>query len=325
MCYSAQLVQDHREYLRAFPGARVGIEEFARLTEARWSGQKALIPKGMAHSFLYSDRPEDQLVAGHLRRYDELHEHDLRAELASQQQRLEKAEADLKVKETKKARDSLRIAGNKIKNLQRQLLDLERRELLPKDSRVYPQSYAPVLVKIDGELRILPMRYLLRPQGRPPEFDKEYSGCYNARRDNLQKFWRKQFGVTHGVVMMERFYENVSHHDYERRPLTADEKPTSVVVEFEPSDGKTMFVACLWSHWQGAGDDLHSFAIITDEPPPEVRETGHDRCVVQIQRERVEEWLDTTGKSDEDLLGILSDKPAVRYQHRLTKTEPAGD
>ena len=163
------------------------------------------------------------------------------------------------------------------------------------------------------------MRYLLRPQGRPPEFDQTNNGCYNARRDNLMHFWKKQFGHLHGIVMMSAFYENVNRHDFERRPLDAGEKASNAIIEFTPSDSKTMFVPCLWSYWTGEGDDLYSFAVITDEPPREVSDAGHDRCVIQIREERIRDWLDCEGKSNDELFAILDDRPAVKYHGRLER------
>ena len=38
-------------------------------------------------------------------------------------------------------------------------------------------------------------------------------GAYNARRDNLQKFWRNQFTHTHGIVVAQKFYEWVDRQD----------------------------------------------------------------------------------------------------------------
>ncbi len=38
----------------------------------------------------------------------------------------------------------------------------------------------------------------------------KYPGTYNARRDNLQGFWKGQFGHTHGLIVVNAFYENVT-------------------------------------------------------------------------------------------------------------------
>lgn len=332
MCYSAQLIQDHREYLRQFPNATLDIAEFAKLVRARnlgdpikRSGAKRAagsltLTKAMEHSFIASDRPEDAEVAALMRSYEDRRVAEINAEIEFQEKRLAKAIASLEVKETKAARDSLRIAPNTISKLKLKLADAEREELIPRDSRVFAKGYAPVLVMIAGQMKILPMRYLLRPHGVDESWDKDRSGCYNARRDSLTTVWRTQLGVTHGVVMMERFYENVWFHNYELRDLRPDEQPANAIVEFRPGDDQTMFVACLWSHWQSAGDDLYSFAIITDEPPPEVSAVGHDRCPIQIRRDAVMDWLDTEGKSKTELLAVLDARTGVTYEHRLVST-----
>lgn len=332
MCYSAQLIQDHRDYLRQFPDAEIDIAEFAKLVSARnlsdpikRTGSKKKegsisLSKAMEHSFISSDRPEDAEIAQLMRSYEDRRASEIRAELEFQERRLEKAMASLGIKETKAARDSLRIAPNAISKLKLKLADAQREELLPRDSRIFSKGYAPVLVMIDGRLKVLPMRYLLRPAGVDESWDKDRSGCYNARRDSLTTVWRNQLGITHGVVMMQRFYENVWLHAFERRELRPAEQPANAVVEFRPGDDQTMYVACLWSHWRGAGDDLYSFAVITDEPPPEVSAVGHDRCPIQIRRSAVMDWLNVDGKSKKELLEVLDDRTGVSYEHRLVAT-----
>jgi len=79
-----------------------------------------------------------------------------------------------------------------------------------------------------------------------------------------------------------------------------------------------MLVACLWSHWRGAADEtLDSFAAITDEPPPEVAATGHDRCIVPIKADNVDAWLTPAGRASAALYAILDDRAKPYYEHRL--------
>ena len=79
-----------------------------------------------------------------------------------------------------------------------------------------------------------------------------------------------------------------------------------------------MFVACLLSHWSGKDEsDLDSFAAITNEPPPEIAATGHQRCVIALNEENVREWLTPESVSKKRLEEILSN-PAKRYfEHRI--------
>lgn len=140
----------------------------------------------------------------------------------------------------------------------------------------------------------------------------------NARRDNLEKFWRGQFGRSHGILLASAFYENVARHAMEHRELGPDEKPENVVLEFKPNTGQDMLVACLWSHWTREGEpDLLSFAAITDEPPAEVAAAGHDRCIIPIRPEHVDAWLNPDPKNLKALYDILDDREPMYYEHRL--------
>jgi putative SOS response-associated peptidase YedK len=77
-------------------------------------------------------------------------------------------------------------------------------------------------------------------------------------------------------------------------------------------------VACLWSRWTGKEKpDLLSFAAITDEPPPEVRAAGHDRCIIAIKPENVGAWLNPDAGDLASLYRILDDKDRPYYEHRL--------
>ena len=79
-----------------------------------------------------------------------------------------------------------------------------------------------------------------------------------------------------------------------------------------------MLIACLWSNWRAPGQpDLLSFAAITDEPPPEVAEAGHDRCIIPIRPENVDAWLNPDRKDLRALYAILDDRERPYYEHRL--------
>jgi putative SOS response-associated peptidase YedK len=85
----------------------------------------------------------------------------------------------------------------------------------------------------------------------------------------------------------------------------------------QPNPPEPMIVACLWSHWSGKEEPaLDSFAAITDEPPPEIAETGHERCIVSLQSNNLDEWLTPGSVSKNRLEEILSDRSPVYYEHR---------
>ncbi|MBY0243621.1 MAG: hypothetical protein K2X55_30385 [Burkholderiaceae bacterium] len=86
-----------------------------------------------------------------------------------------------------------------------------RTEPKERDERIFAGQYCPVLtMDSDGDLVVQPMRYQCRPAGKPAFYDTRFPGTYNARRDNLNGFWKGQFGQTHAVVMAIGFFENVS-------------------------------------------------------------------------------------------------------------------
>lgn len=317
MCYSAQIRADYRDYTRLF-GAHLSIKEFVKLFYGRQEA-RLKIPKALEAAFERdASTPEELEIRGLIEAFKADRAMALEQELFAQRKRLADAERTLQTKQTKSALDSQRIATAKISKARLDLEDLRRTELLDRDSRIFPGVYAPVMVVRDGQKMVLPMRYQCRPAGRPASYDVQYPGTYNARRDNLEKFWRGHFGVTHGIMIVNAFYENVKRHDMEHRELAPDEKPENVVLEFKPSPPQDMLVACLWSHWTQHGEpELLSFAAITDEPPPEVAAAGHDRCIIPIKPEHVDAWLNPDPSNLKALYDILDDRAPAFYEHRL--------
>ncbi|MEW9583179.1 hypothetical protein [Paraburkholderia sp. DGU8] len=65
------------------------------------------------------------------------------------------------------------------------------------------------------------------------------------------------FGYSHGLMVVNAFFENVSRARMEGRELQDGEKDENVVLEFRPNTSGEMLIACLWSHcfgfaWIGA-------------------------------------------------------------------------
>lgn len=242
----------------------------------------------------------------------------LEQEIFKQRTRLADAERTLQSKATKAAAESKRIATAKIEASLRRLEDINRTEPEPRDSRIFPGTYAPVLVMENGMYVVKPMRYQCRVAGKPANYDVKYPGTYNARRDNLEGFWKPCFGYTHGVMLVDVFYENVKKAKYENTLLETHARDENVVLEFRPSNDQLMHVACLWSRWTAPGQsDLLSFAAITDEPPPEVEATGHDRCIVPIKVDNIEAWLNPSQSNLNAMYDILDDRDRPYYEHRL--------
>lgn len=299
MCYSAKVWANYRRYQREF-GVTMSIDEFARLFGDRAAGTKIKTPKAMDAAFAGEGDIGAAIAAWERQQASALEQ-----EIFKQRKRLADAERALATKPTKKAAEDQRIAGSKVEASLRRLADLKRTELLPRDSRIFPGMYAPVMVSEGGKRVLRPMRYQCRLEGKPAAYDRKYPGTYNARRDNLEGFWKGLFGVRHGIMVAEVFYENVTGPDGKNQ-----------VLEFTPKTGEPMLIACLWSPWSADGEELLSFAAITDEPEPEVAAAGHDRTIINIKPEHVDAWLNPT-RDLQTLYRIFDDKRHPFYEHRL--------
>jgi putative SOS response-associated peptidase YedK len=317
MCYSAQIQADYRKYVKTC-GAHMDIEEFARLYFERAEGSKAKIPKAVDDAFRDPQTDVERQIRALIDRFNAEQTTKLEQEIFKQRTRLADAERTLQSKVTKAATESMRIATAKIEASLRRLEDINRTEPEPRDSRIFPGTYAPVLVMENGMYVVKPMRYQCRIAGKPANYDVKYPGTYNARRDNLEGFWKPCFGYTHGVMLVDVFYENVKKAKYENTLLETHDRDENIVLEFRPNNGQLMHVACLWSRWTAPGQpDLLSFAAITDEPPPEVATAGHDRCIIPIKPENIDAWLNPDPKSLEAMYAILDDRDRPYCEHRL--------
>jgi putative SOS response-associated peptidase YedK len=304
--------------------ARIQLDLFETLFRRRIADERIKLPKAMEADFLNPVTEAEQRIWRAIQEYRAYQGEKFKGELQRQKERLVAAERRLSVRSTKSAENELRIAGNKIAWYESKQEDLYREQLEPNDSRVFPQWYAPIVTMQAGQCVVRPMRYHLRPANKPASVDQCFDGLYNARRDSLAGFWRGQFGVHHGVAVVTSFFENVARHDYEHRALMPGEATQNLVVHFQPTpiaesvSPSEMLVPCLWDHWTHPKEpELWSFAAITDEPPPEVRATGHDRCVVALQQKNLVLWLDPGKRRDEELFRILSEREPYVYRHRL--------
>jgi putative SOS response-associated peptidase YedK len=315
MCYSAQVVQVVRKLHREL-GIRLDYEEAFRLFMRRLDDPSIVISRGFEANF---DDPATDLERRIKAAIDECRSRTatkVEKDLFSQKTRLVNAERSLREKETKKAREDVRIATGKIETLTTKLSDLRRSETTASDNRIFPMVYAGVIIKQGGQNVLTPMRYFCRPAGKPAFYDKKFPGLYNARRDNLEKFWGEQFGHHHALMVVETFFENVQLHAMEHRELKAGEEAQNVVLQFTPQPAEPLLIACLWSHWTDPNEpDVRGFAAITDEPPVDVAAAGHDRCIVNLKPEHVEAWLAPEGRSTEELQAILSDRAVPVIQH----------
>lgn len=323
MCYSAQILADFTKYVRF--GGKLNIKEFARLvgwTRQRGSWTK-VVPKAMRRAI--TDAASGVLDVGTV---DAARAADAEAialiasEIGVQEARLVEANAKLaSPKPTKKAENDRRVATNKIDAGKKKLEDMASPPPVDGVDRIWPGHFAPVLIRDPetGERMVIPMRYRCRLPGWTEEDEIEKPGTYNARRDKLSTVWRKVFGYNHGIMVMNRFYESVHLHNLQQRPLVPGEREQNIEVMFTPSTGQELFVACLWTYVEPAGDapGFYTFAAITDEPPPEVAAVGHDRCIIPIREENIDAWLNPDPMNLSAQIAILDDRERPYYEHQV--------
>lgn len=286
-------------------GAQIDLLQFVRLYGMRNAQPSIRIPRAVDRWFDQPQNDQEREIAALIGQYNTSETAKLERELFTLRKRLADAERILGSKPTKAAAESKRIAGDKSERAMKRLERLKDPKPHTSDARIFPMQFAPIVVQ-GGDRRVIRLgRYHCRQPGKPASIDRQYPGLYNARRDNLEKFWRGQFGQRHAVMLVDSFFENVQRDGH------------NAVLHFVPRPAGTMLIACLYSEWKDPkdGTELLSFAAITDEPPPEVAAAGHDRMIVSLKTEHLDRWLAPTGRSDEELHAILSDRAAPFYEH----------
>ncbi|MHB8453805.1 MAG: SOS response-associated peptidase family protein [Acidiferrobacterales bacterium] len=317
MCYSAMVEQKLKSIGLRYK-ARIQSDSFEDIFHRRVKDDTIKIPKALEANFEEPETPEEARIKRYIDAYRERRAGELEAELFKQKKRLADATRTLVIRETRKAIENQRIANHKIEWHLRKLAQLRRTTPEPDDSRIFPFWYAPVLVREAGQTLIRPMRYHCRANGSPESIDRRYPGLYNARRDNLEGYWKTLFGRRHAVALISSFYENVALNDYEKRALREGEKERNIILHFNPRPESVMLVACLWDCWKSPSQpDLYSFAAITDEPPPEVAATGHNRCVIPLKEANLLRWLEPEGLNATGLYQLLDDRERPYYEHGM--------
>lgn len=306
MCYSAKVTQSLKEYLR-LTGAVADLAQIETVLERRLTDSAVRIPRGFERNFDEPKSEQEQRIRSLLDRYRDDNVTRLEQDVFTQKKRLADAQRKLQEKETKSARNDARIASNKIETSLQKLTLLKGSQPHKNDDRIFPMSYAHIVVEVDGKRLVRLARYHLRPAGKRASIDRQFPGLYNARRDNLEKFWRQQFAHKHALMLTTSFFENVDRDGH------------NVVLHFQPQPAQLMWIACLYDEWQDPedGTSLLSFAAVTDEPPVEVRDAGHDRMIINIQPMNADRWLNPATCTTDELQAILTDRQAPYYEHAV--------
>jgi putative SOS response-associated peptidase YedK len=305
MCYSAKVEQNIRDLARHF-AATLDYSEVERLMMERLAGRPIRLARGFEWNFANPRSAEERRIHELDAAYRSKKSAELEQEVFRQKKRLGDAERKLKVRQTKAALNEQRIATSKIEASLERIALLTGTQPHEDDNRIFPMTYAPIILQRDGRNVITLARYHLRQKGKPAFTDQKFPGLYNARRDNLERFWRSEFGRTHALMVVDSFYENVER----------DHK--NVVLHFTPRPAYQMLVACLYADWSDPKEGrLLSFAAVTDDPPPEIKAAGHDRCIINLREENVAAWLTPQGRSDQELQALLSDRQTPYYEHEV--------
>ncbi|MBC7398134.1 MAG: SOS response-associated peptidase family protein [Bdellovibrionales bacterium] len=317
MCYSAMVRQSVKKMGLKYE-ARVQLDAFEEVFENRLKGSGAKIPRAMELSFQTPENPQEKRIWKLIEAWEEMQTLETEQELFVLKKRLADAERKLKVKETKTALNELRIAGDKIEKMKAKLKSLGS-ESQTEFARIFPQIYSPLITFENGERTIRPFRYLLRPRGQGSDFDRDFNGSYNARRDRLQEvfWWKSVYGRNHGVMVVSKFWENVKVEDYEQRMLKQSEQSRNLVLEFKPKGLSEMLVPCIFDSNTSDEFAFHSFALITDEPNPEVKAAGHDRTPVIMKDAYLDLWLQTSKRKLEEFELVFKDKQPTYFEHSI--------
>lgn len=313
MCYSAQVTSALRMY-RRMTGAQIDFDQFLEIYGFRAAGESITIPRAVDLWFQCPGGAAELELRNLTMKYRATRTAKVQADLVRQRERLAGAKAKLaSPKPTKKAAEDERVAMDKIDSGEKLLTQLQGWEPSLRDDRIFPFHYAPIVIEDGGRRMIRLARYHCRQARQPATVDRKYSGAYNARRDNLESFWREEFAHTHALMLVDSFFENV------------DRDGTNAVLHFTPKPADTMLIACIYSVWKDPKDRrvLLSFAAVTDDPPAEVAAAGHDRIIVNLSPAAADGWLMPAGKSRAELQGLLDDRQEPFYEHQVLKSQAA--
>jgi putative SOS response-associated peptidase YedK len=319
MCYSAMVKQQIRKLGIQYE-ARIDYELYQEMFYRRLSDERIKICKSLEAEFEHPENSDEQEIAKLIQAYRKLKLKDLDDHLLFQQERLKTAEANLVQKETKKFQNEKRVATDKIEYYSQRIRGIKRPDLIPTDSRVFPMTFAPIIVKEKDQNVIKLARYHCRPADKPESIDVKYNGLYNARRDNLANaFWKDLYLHKHGFFVVESFYENVSKADYEKRKILSEEKDANLILQFNPQDKSDLLIACLYDYWESSpGDGFYSFAALTHEPTPEIQETGHDRLILALQKRNLDVWLAPERFGQKAIEAVMDDPAKHIYEHIIS-------
>ncbi|MCM0605592.1 MAG: SOS response-associated peptidase family protein [Xanthomonadaceae bacterium] len=301
-------------------GARIQLDVFEELFANRLKGSGARVPRSMKLAFREGESAQEKRIWSLIERWTVIQIHHLEQEVLIQEARLKEASSKLKVKATKKAQEDIRISSAKFDTAMRKMKLLKENDFEADDGeqRIYPDYYAPLIVWKGSERVIVPFRYRIEPR-----FASQSYSTYNARLDHLthSRMWRELYGKNHGVLVISRFYESISLNHFEHRELSPGENEKRIEIEFKPKEPTDLLVPCIFDQILDSEFPLRSFALITDEPNPEVLAAGHERTPAFLKQASLDPWIKTLGKKQSDFDQVLSDQEETFFENSVASTD----
>lgn len=214
---------------------------------------------------------------------------------------------DLKILEDTFHAEAVQVAFKAYENLSK----ADPKHFKPLSQRTYVKYWAPVICMNENKRVIVPMRYRFRPYWAEEDLPSKYS-LNTARLDTLtsSKIWKTAYGKYHGILAFESFLEWVRDPKDKKRKL----------VSFKPTDHPFMWAPVIYAQ---APDKTLSFALITDEPTPEILQAGYDRCAVFLKKEAIKDWLEPQGKTESQLNEILHQRTPVHFGAKIIRVAGA--
>ena len=300
MCYSSLVERELRKAEKEY-AATINYESFRDLYRMYEIDMSIKIPDGMERSLIEHGGSTGKLIKQSVDRHRSAEQISLKSEAQAIKQQIEELKSVIALKPTKTAQNKLGVLTRKLDKVNTKINSPHATG----DYRIYPYYFAPVIIQNGGHREIVPMRYRILPR-TGVEVPSQYN-VFNARRDSLTtaRNWKPLFGKKHAIFPFIRFFEWVER----------DGK--KVELSFSP-DYESMWAACLYEEYQHPVLGLiRSFAMVTDEPPPEIAQAGHDRCPVFLREDLIGDWLNPEGKTLEELDALLGEKQPAYYSHAM--------
>lgn len=170
------------------------------------------------------------------------------------------------------------------------------------DRLIVPHTPAPVLLEREGRITLEEMKFSLVPSWAKEPRVK--FATHNARLESIDEkpTWKHVFVKKHCVVPLTDFIEPIYEGEH-----------AGHMVAFHDREGELILAAGVWEERvnKSTGEVIHSFAIITHDPPPFVAGIGHDRCPVFLDEKAAREWLSNGGSAAHALKEFLVEKQII--------------